>query len=71
MTNREHIETYDNREFARFLAWVAGYCGNKEEVEFWEHWLKAEKPKAESERVNCENIKCENCTNHNYCDYES
>ena len=49
MTNRERIETYDNREFARFLASVAGYGGNKEEVDFWENWLKAEKPKAESE----------------------
>lgn len=49
MTNRERIETYDNREFARFLASVAGYVGNEEEVGFWEHWLKAEKLKAESE----------------------
>ncbi len=48
MTNREYIETYDNREFARFLASVAGYGGNKEEVDFWEDWLKAEKPKTES-----------------------
>ncbi len=40
MTNREYIETYDNREFARFLASVAGYGGNKEEVDFWEDWLK-------------------------------
>lgn len=53
MTNREHIETYDNREFARFLAQVAGYEGNKEEVDFWEHWLKAERPKAESETKGC------------------
>lgn len=44
MTNRESIETSDNREFARFLASVAGYPGNKEEVDFWEHWLKEEKP---------------------------
>ena len=49
MTNRERIEAYDNREFARFLASVAGYGGSKEEVDFWEHWLKAEKPKTESE----------------------
>lgn len=48
MTNRERIETYDNREFARFLASVAGYGGNKEEVDFWEDWLKAEKSEAES-----------------------
>ena len=48
MTNRKHIETYDNREFARFLAWVSGYCGNKEEVDFWEHWLQAEKPETGS-----------------------
>ena len=39
MTNRENIEASDNREFARFLASVAGYGGNKEEVDFWEHWL--------------------------------
>lgn len=50
MTNRELIETYDNREFARFLAAVAGYSGGKEEVDFWENWLlKVEKSKAESE----------------------
>lgn len=50
MTNRERIETYDNREFARFLASVAGYGGDKEEVDFWEDWLlKVEKSKAESE----------------------
>lgn len=49
MTNRERIETYDNREFARFLAAVAGYGGDKEEVDFWEDWLlKVEKSKAES-----------------------
>ena len=49
MTNRERIETYDNREFARFLATVAGYGGNKEEVDFWENWLKEDKSKTESE----------------------
>ncbi len=49
MTNRKYIETYDNREFARFLAQVAGYGGNKEEVDFWEHWLTKERPKVESE----------------------
>ena len=49
MTNRESIEAYDNREFARFLASVAGYGGNKEEVDFWEHWLKEEKPQGRSE----------------------
>lgn len=70
MTNRENIENSDNREFARFLASVAGYPGNKEEVDFWEHWLKEEKPQ-ESEKVDCETTKCENCTNHWYCDYES
>lgn len=51
MTNREYIETYDNRDFARFLAWVAGYGGNSGEVDFWEHWLKTEKSKAESEEA--------------------
>jgi hypothetical protein len=52
MTNRERIENYDNREFARFLASVAGYGGDKEEVDFWEGWLKkTEKPKAESEKI--------------------
>ena len=50
MTNRERIEAYDNREFARFLASVAGSGGDKEEVNFWEDWLlKVEKSKAESE----------------------
>lgn len=39
----------DDKEFARFLASVAGYNGNKEEVEFWEHWLKEEHSQAESE----------------------
>lgn len=48
MTNRERIEAYDNREFARFLASVAGYGGNKEEVDFWEDWLKTDKSEAES-----------------------
>lgn len=56
MTNRELIETYDNREFARFLAEVAGYSGDKEEVDFWEDWLlKVEKSKAESEDKEIEN----------------
>lgn len=49
MTNRESIEASDNREFARFLATVAGYGGNKEEVDFWEHWLKEEKPQESEE----------------------
>lgn len=50
MTNRKRIEAYDDREFARFLASVAGYGGDKEEVDFWEDWLlKVEKSKAESE----------------------
>ena len=49
MTNRECIEAYDNREFARFLASVAGYDGDKEEVDFWEGWLKTDKSKVESE----------------------
>lgn len=49
MTNRERIEAYDNRELARFLASVAGYGGDKEEVDFWEHWLlKVGKSKTES-----------------------
>ena len=34
MTNRKRIEAYDDREFARFLATVAGYGGDKEEVDF-------------------------------------
>lgn len=51
MTNRERIEAYDSREFARFLASVAGYGGDKEEVDFWEWWLKVEKPKTESEKI--------------------
>ena len=49
MTNRESIEASDNREFARFLASVAGYGGNKEEVDFWENWLKEKKPQEGSE----------------------
>lgn len=49
MTNRKRIEAYDDREFARFLATVAGYGGDKEEVDFWEDYLKAEKPDAERE----------------------
>lgn len=49
MTNREFIEASDNREFARFLASVVGYPGNKEEADFWEHWLKEEKPQESEE----------------------
>ena len=45
MTNRERVEKYDNRDFARFLASVAGYGGNKEEVDFWEEWLLKESKK--------------------------
>lgn len=44
MTNRERIESHNDRELARFLATVSGYGGNKEEVDFWEHWLKREEP---------------------------
>ena len=51
MTKREYITSLDDREFARFLASVAGYGGNTDEVDFWEHWLKEEHPKLESEGV--------------------
>ena len=50
MTNREYIETCDDREFARFLASVAGYGGNKEEVDFWEYWLKKEHPQRNEDK---------------------
>ncbi len=59
MTNRERIEAYDNREFARFLASVAGYGGDKEEVDFWENWLKAEKPKRQKVRIRNDSTKNE------------
>lgn len=56
MTNRENIENSDNREFARFLASVAGYPGNEEEVDFWERWLKEERPQ-ESKKYSESEIK--------------
>lgn len=56
MTNREGLEASGNREFARFLASVAGCPGNEEEVDFWEHWLKEEKPQ-ESKKYSESDIK--------------
>jgi len=42
MTNKEYIEAYDNREFARFLASVAA---NKEEVDFLGELAKSKEAK--------------------------
>ena len=47
MTNREYMESLDDREFARVLAATTGNEGNKEEVDFWEFWLRKEKVKSE------------------------
>ena len=42
MTNEEMLSSFDTREKARWIAMWRGWEGNKEEVDYWENWLKSE-----------------------------
>lgn len=42
MTNEEMLSSFDTREKARWIAMLRGWEGNKEEVDYWENWLKSE-----------------------------